>query len=152
MYSNNRYQSGKPRRIEAIRPRIDRLFGSPLCRAKDLNVSVKINITPVIDARGLAGEIAKRRLENDRATLGLFLKAINVTNKAAKAMDKSNVYYLLNLGKLLPKNLTSLTPMRKANLILKTKDQKVAIRTLTEMNALYQVLKWESSFPPSNEI
>ena len=147
MYHSIRIGSGNPSRrsvkiIETIRPRINRSFGEPLRKAKDLNVSVKISyMTSVLDARGLAGEIAKRKLENDRATLSLFLKAINITNKAAKDMDKSDIYYLLDLGKLLPKNLTSPTLKRKADAFLKTRDKEVALQTLKKMNVIYPVMK-----------
>jgi hypothetical protein len=102
-------------------------------------------MTPVLDARGLADQIAKRKLENDRATLSLFLKAINVSNKAAKDLDKSDIYYLLDLGKLLPKSLTSPTFKRKADDFWKTKDKdwEAAFKILRKMNAIYQVMKWE---------
>jgi len=153
MYHSIRIGSGNPSRgsvkiIETIRPRINRSFGDPLRRAKDLNVSLKINMTPVIDARGLAVEIAKRKLENDRATLGLFLKAINITNKAAKVIDKSDIYYLLDLGKLLPKNLLSLKLERKAAVFLKTKDPTAAFNSLTNMNVIYKVMKRSSPYHP----
>ena len=105
-------------------------------------------MTPVIDARGLAVEIAKRKLENDRATLGLFLKAINITNKAAKVIDKSDIYYLLDLGKLLPKNLLSLKLERKAAVFLKTKDPTAAFNSLTNMNVIYKVMKRSSPYHP----
>lgn len=153
IYSNSRYESGKFRRLERILPRINRLFGDPLCRAKDLNVSVKINMTPVIDARGLAGEIAKRRLENDRATLGLFLKAINITNKkAAKIMDKSDISYLLDLGKLLPAKLKIREFEQEADDFRETRGQKKAFEILTKMDVIYPVVKFESPFKSSSEI
>jgi hypothetical protein len=152
MSYNIRIERGRLGRSERIQPRINRLFGGPLRRAKELNVSVKISYrTPIHDANGLTCEIVKRKLENERATLGLFLKAINVANKAAE-VNKSYTYYLLDLGKLFPKNLASSTLNRKVNVFLKTKDRKVALKTLMDMNVIYQVAKWEPSFPPSNEI
>jgi len=147
-YNNIRIGSGKYGRFETIRPRIIKLFGGPLRRAKELNVSVKINMTPVLDAHGFADKIAKLKLENDRATLSLFLKAIKITNKAAKDIVESNIYYLLDLGKLLPKNLLNLKLERKAAVFLKTKDPTAAFNSLTKMNMIDKVMKWSSPYHP----
>jgi hypothetical protein len=105
-------------------------------------------MTPVLDAHGFADKIAKLKLENDRATLSLFLKAIKITNKAAKDIVESNIYYLLDLGKLLPKNLLNLKLERKAAVFLKTKDPTAAFNSLTKMNMIDKVMKWSSPYHP----
>lgn len=111
-------------------------FSQHISTAKNLNVSIYMNRTPIYDARTLAVKIANRRLENDRRTLDLFLKAIKVTNSEAyDAMDKPFTFKL-ELGKLLRGELSKNNLQNSANIFLAIGEYKEAFRVLREMGAV----------------
>jgi hypothetical protein len=107
--------------------------------ASRLNLSIELNKADIYEVRHLTAEIAKRHLENDKRTLGLFERAISVNNAFTVENLAGTYKYDVSLGKLLPEHLLRHNLQEKADIFLKTSDINAAIKILREMDVLKRV-------------
>lgn len=107
----------------------------------NLQPSMLLNKTIIDNIDKLAFEIARHALENHKKTLFLFEQAIRINNSFSAYLlhhPEMPYQYRLNLGKLLPQNMT-VNGLQKADAFIENYDPKAYFNFLRETGALKRI-------------